>query len=449
MSSINCRDFFQGLLESRQGEVPRGTCAVCSAHPRVIGEAVAWAQDGEMPLLFESTASAVNQFGGTSGLQPAGFRDFVFAAADRIEFPKGRIILGGDRLGPSPWRNEPAEQAMQKACDLTAGCIRAGYMKIHLDAGARLRGDREEHGGPDPDLIARRIARMAAAAESAFGESSRYRGENAASPPVYLIGADVPSRGEHPEQQGSGTITKVRVFQQILSACNRAFAEEGLEDAWRRVIGAVVQLGVGYGDHEVYAYDRGKSADLIAAVRQHSDLILEATSTDYQLPEHLRQLTEDGVSVLKVGPALTFAMRECLFALECVEKEIFGWTYKARLSQLAMFLDKAMRDNPVHWQGDISGGPQDLYLALKYSRLDYSRHYWRVPMVADAVDFLIKNLKQVDMPLTLISQYLPRHYLEIREGRLKADPEELIKASIRMVLQDYSQALRCRDHEEK
>jgi D-tagatose-1,6-bisphosphate aldolase subunit GatZ/KbaZ len=238
---------------------------------------------------------------------------------------------------------------------------------------------------------------------------------------------------------------ELRYFEQILTACSKAFVEAGLEDAWTRVIGAVVQPGLGYGDHEVFAYDRNKSADLIAAAQQHPDLILEAPAADYQRPEHLRQLVEDGVSILKLGPALTFAMRECLFALECIEKEIFGWTYKARLSQLGMFLDKAMRDNPVHWQDARSGSPQDLYLALKYSRLDHTRHYWRVPMVADAVDFLIKNLKQADIPLTLISQYLPGQYLEIREGRLRADPEELIQASIRTVLKDYATAGGCRD----
>jgi len=441
MNSTNCQDFFQGLIESRQRGKPTGTCSVCSVHPRVIGAAMTQVQDEDLPLLIESRADQVNQFGGTCGMQPGGFRDFVFAAADRIAFPKGRIILGGDRLGPSAWRSEPAEQAMQNACDLTADCVRAGYTKIHLEASLTLKGDpEEEHGGSDPDLIARRIARMAAAAERAFRESDRVGGENTASPPVYLVGADIPPRGDRPVQEGFGAITEARDFQQILAACRKAFVEASLEDAWTRVIGAVVQPGVGYGDHAVFAYDRSKSGDLIAAAKQHSDLIFEATSTDYQRPEHLSQLVEDGVSVLKVGPALTFAMRECLFALECIEKEIFGWTYKARLSQLGMFLDKAMRDNPVHWQGNFSGSPQDLYLALKYSRLDPSRHYWRVPMVADAVDFLIKNLKQVDIPLTLISQYLPRHYPEIREGRLTADPEELIQASIRMVLEEYSAA---------
>jgi D-tagatose-1,6-bisphosphate aldolase subunit GatZ/KbaZ len=446
MSSIDCQDFFQGLIESRQRGKPRGIYSICSAHPRVIGAAMVQARDDDLPLLIEATAHEVNQFGGSSGMQPRGFRDFVFGVADRVGFPTGRVIFGGGHLGPSAWRNEPAERANQRACELIADCVRAGYTKIDLEAGMPLRADpEEEHGGLDPDLIARRIARMAAAAESAFRESGRSLGGRIGSPPVYLIAADVPPRGGSPVQEGSAAITEVRDLEQILAASREAFADEDLGDAWARVIGAVVRPGVGFGDHEVFAYDRSKSGDLIAAARRHSDLILEAISTDYQRPELLRQLVEDGLSVLKVGPALTFALRECLFALECIEKEIFGWTYKARLSQLGMFLDKAMRDNPVHWQGSLNGSPQDLYLALKYSRLDPSRHYWRVPMVAEAVDFLIRNLKQVDIPLTLIGQYLPRHYLEIREDRLTGDPEELIAASIRMVLGDYSAAICCPD----
>jgi D-tagatose-1,6-bisphosphate aldolase subunit GatZ/KbaZ len=442
MNSIYCRDFFKELIESRQRGKPRGTYSICSVHPRVIGAAMVQAGDDDLPLLIESPAREVNQFGGTSGMQPRGFRDFVFGVADQIAFPEGRIIFGGDRLGPSLWRSEPAERAMQKGCDLVADCIRAGYTKIHLDAGMPLKGDpEEEQGGLDPELIALRIARLAAAAESAFRESGRFGRENAGLPPVYLVGADVSPRSAPPVKEGFGLITEVQDFEQIFAACRKAFADDGLEDAWARVVGAVVQHGVGFADFEVDEYERSRCGKLITAAQQHSDLIFEAASTDYQRPELLRQLVEDGVTILKVGPALTFAMRECLFALECIEKEIFGWTYKARLSQLGKFLDKAMRDNPVHWQGNSNGNPQDLYLALKYSRLDSSRHYWRVPMVADAVNFLIANLKQVAIPLTLISQYLPRHYLQIREGRLTADPEALIDASVRMVLEDYSQAV--------
>jgi D-tagatose-1,6-bisphosphate aldolase subunit GatZ/KbaZ len=108
---------------------------------------------------------------------------------------------------------------------------------------------------------------------------------------------------------------------------------------------------------------------------------------------------------------------------------------------LGMFLDKAMRDNPVHWQPYYTGNPQDVYLALKYSLSDRSRYYWQVPMVKEAVELLLRNLRAVEIPMTLISQYLPRHHLEIRAGRLTVDPDDLIDASIRMVLRDYSAAV--------
>ena len=442
MSSINPQDYFQGLIDSQKRGEPKGIYSICSAHPRVISAAMVQARDDGLPLLVESTVNQVNQFGGYTGMQPLGFRDFVWDAADRIDFPRGEIIFGGDHLGPYPWRSEPAEQAMSKACDLIAGCVGAGYTKIHLDASMPLAGDPvDELGGLDAHLVAHREARMAAAAEGAFQGLSSTGGAGSESAPVYVIGTDVPPPGGIRAEEEEVPVTEVGDFEQTIAACAQAFANSGLQDAWQRVIAVVVQPGVEFGDHLVFEYDRTRAKGLIEAARRHSDLMLEGHSTDYQRPELLRRLVEDGVAVLKVGPALTFALRECLFALECIEKEIFGWTYKARLSQLGMFLDKAMRDNPGHWQYYYSGSGQDVYLALKYSLSDRSRYYWQVPMVRDAADFLIKNLKHAGIPLTLISQYLPRHYLEIREGRLTAEPEDLINASIRMVLDDYSKAV--------
>ena len=35
-------------------------------------------------------------------------------------------------------------------------------------------------------------------------------------------------------------------------------------------------------------------------------------------------MVEDGIAILKVGPALTFALREGLFALEQIERELYG-----------------------------------------------------------------------------------------------------------------------------
>jgi len=431
---MNSLEFFRNLIEAQKSGNPQGIYSICSAHPWVIAAAMQQAQADDLPVLIESTVNQVNPFGGYTGMKPANFRDFIDKVAERIGFPKGRIILGGDHLGPYPWRKEPPGQAMRKACDLIAGCVKAGYTKIHLDASMPLGG---EPAGPDgaldPGLIASREAQMAAAAEAAFKESG--------TSPVYVIGTDVPPPGGIQAGGGAVPVTRVEEFEETISSCKEEFEAGGLEDAWRRVIAVVVQPGVEFGDHSVYEYDRDKARDLTAAARNHSDLVLEGHSTDYQRSEVLRQLVEDGVAILKVGPALTFAVRECLFALESIEKELLGASYKARLSQLGLFLEKAMSDNPEHWRSYYSGTVQEVHLARRFSLSDRSRYYWQVPMVKDAVELLLKNLEQVKIPATLLSQYLPRHYLEIRKGRLTADPESLVAASIRMTLQDYSAAV--------
>jgi len=51
--------------------------------------------------------------------------------------------------------------------------------------------------------------------------------------------------------------------------------------------------------------------DMIAKPR----LIYQGHSTDYQRLESLRAMVEDHFAILKVGPALRFALREAPFAL--------------------------------------------------------------------------------------------------------------------------------------
>ena len=59
-----------------------------------------------------------------------------------------------------------------------------------------------------------------------------------------------------------------------------------------------------------------------------------------------------------------------------------------------------------------------------------------------AVALLMRNLKQTVIPETLLSQHCPREYEAIREGRLRNDPQELVIASVRTVLDTYSRACR-------
>ena len=57
-------------------------------------------------------------------------------------------------------------------------------------------------------------------------------------------------------------------------------------------------------------------------IEKYDQFVYEAHSTDYQRKETLRQMVKDHFVILKVGPALTFAMREALFSLDFIEKEL-------------------------------------------------------------------------------------------------------------------------------
>jgi D-tagatose-1,6-bisphosphate aldolase subunit GatZ/KbaZ len=156
----------------------------------------------------------------------------------------------------------------------------------------------------------------------------------------------------------------------------------------------------------------------------------------------LRQLVEDGVAILKVGPALTFALRECLFSLEIIERELLKGTPDARPSDLSETLEHTMVADPGHWKEYYAGSEPQKRLARKYSLSDRSRYYWNMPGVNEAVERLLANLRHTEIPWTLLSQFLPLHYLAVRESRLGTDPRELLRESVRRVLEAYSLAAR-------
>ena len=135
----------------------------------------------------------------------------------------------------------------------------------------------------------------------------------------------------------------------------------GLESAWTRVCAIVAQPGVEFGDQNVHAYDRAGATALCGAAREIPGIVLEGHSTDYQTTHHLRQLVEDGVGILKVGPALTFALRECLFSLELIEQELMTDESPERLSNLSACLEEAMLAYPAHWSGYYSGTEAEMW----------------------------------------------------------------------------------------
>jgi D-tagatose-1,6-bisphosphate aldolase subunit GatZ/KbaZ len=227
-----------------------------------------------------------------------------------------------------------------------------------------------------------------------------------------------------------------------LEVFRAAFEEQGVSPAWERVIGMVVQPGVEFGENVIFDYDRQKTTALSAALPDHPALVYEAHSTDYQSPMALQQMVEDHFAILKVGPALTFAFREAVFALSAIERELAANRKGSRVSQVREALEAAMLRNPIHWLSYYHGSEYEKRLARRYSYSDRCRYYWVDAAVQEELARLRCNLDSCAAPATLWGQYLPSQYEAIRSGRPSGNAEDTIQEHIRTVLRVYAAACR-------
>jgi len=423
------REILRGNRQSAKG----GTYAVCSAHAAVIEAAIQQSlADGSL-LHVESTSSQVNQFGGYTATTPAQFAQWIYFAAKNAGLSANRVLLGGDHLGPFPWRNEASASALEKACRLVRDCVADGYQKIHLDASMACADDSKT--GLAEETIATRAAMLCQAAEQAHRELQR-----GSSQPLYVVGTEVPAPGGESHDNGALAVTKAEDVHRTLEAFRSAFTKLGLESAWERVIALVVQPGVDFGSNSIFDYDRGKAALLTAALSSHPELVFEAHSTDYQSSQALTGLVEDHFAILKVGPWLTFAYREAVLSLSAIERELFGKKSGAHISQVREALEQEMLRDPSHWQSYYHGDEDELRRDRIYSYSDRCRYYWNQPTVKEEIERLLDNLRATRIPLTLISQYLALEYEPVRAGELPAVPEGMIEYHIRRVLRVYADA---------
>jgi D-tagatose-1,6-bisphosphate aldolase subunit GatZ/KbaZ len=203
------------------------------------------------------------------------------------------------------------------------------------------------------------------------------------------------------------------------------------------VLAVVVQPGVEFGSEQVVDFAPEGAAELAAAIGEVPGLAFEAHSTDYQTEAALTALVERHFAILKVGPWLTFAMREALFALTAIESELLPPEDRSRLRER---LDAAMLADPRYWQDHYAGTDAELHLARAFSLSDRCRYYWPVPEVASAVDRLLANLARTGLPLPLLSQYLPQQHQAVREGRLTPEPGAVVRHRVGEVLAIYARA---------
>ena len=359
-----------------------GVFSVCTSNQLVIRAALRHAGKRGYPLVLEATSNQCNQFGGYTGMTPKDYMDMVHHLVEEEGCPASQLILGGDHLGPLVSCHKPEREAMKDAAELA--------------------------------LVVRETCRALPDAEQ----------------PVLVVGSEVPIPGGSLVHEDSVTPTSPVEIARQIAAFREAFAQKGLP--FGQVIGFVAQPGVEFGDDFVNAYAPRRAAGLMAQMRGCPDLVLEGHSTDYQTRESLSSLVRDGVAILKVGPALTFALREALM----LAQQAAG-----RMGVNVDFtgaLENAMLADDRYWKSYYSGTEREVAYKRLFSFSDRCRYYLPDPGVEQAVQTLLTQCG--DLPPALLSLYFPRQYTKYRNGQLGSDLRTVILDRIGDVLDDYAAA---------
>jgi D-tagatose-1,6-bisphosphate aldolase subunit GatZ/KbaZ len=414
-------------LREHKAGAGSGIYSVCSSHALVIEAAMCEAKRSGQYALIEATSNQVNQFGGYTGMTPVDFRHYAGLIAERAALPMECVLLGGDHLGPNCWRGDSSAMALERSEQLVTDYVAAGFRKIHLDCSMSCADD---PAALSDAVIASRAARLCRAGEQAW---RTHGGE----PPLYVIGTEVPTPGGAAEALETLAVTSASAVTATLDAHRLAFLEQGVEAAWERVAALVVQPGVEFDHYKVIDYAPSKARELSLRIEREPGLVYEAHSTDYQRAAALAALVRDHFAILKVGPGATFALREALWALADIERE----TGAAPPQPLKQVVLGAMRRDPRHWKSYYTNAASETF-DLQYSLSDRVRYYWTVPEVQAACEALLVNLRTRGIPLTLLSQYLPLQYAEVRAGALANDPREILLDAVAQVLKGYANACR-------
>ncbi len=396
------------LIEEHRAGGRVGLPCFCTANAHVLRSILKDAAETGYPTVIEATCNQVNQDGGYTGMQPEDFMAWVRDLARQAGVPMDQLVLGGDHLGPNPWRKEDPVVAMDKARELVKLYAVAGFRKIHLDASMPCGGE--------PSLsfeqVAERAADLCAVAEAHAPDPSAL---------VYVIGTEVPTPGGESDELDRLEVSSVERLGETINTHRYAFDARGLNEAWSRIVAVVTQPGVDFSHTSVHAFDPEAAAPLRDAIAGEPGLVFEAHSTDYQTSEALRALVESHFFFLKVGPELTFRFREAVLGLAAIDD--LASAHPSRLSEVLL---ERMDARPEYWVDYYRGSEREIALLKRFSYSDRIRYYWADPDVARAVRRLIDNLKETPPAPTVVSQF----FQGLEFGRVPTDPEVLIHQRI-------------------
>ncbi|EHX9386975.1 class II D-tagatose-bisphosphate aldolase, non-catalytic subunit, partial [Escherichia coli] len=250
---------------------------------------------------------------------------------------------------------------------------------------------------------------------------------------TYVIGTEVPVPGGEASSINRVHVTRVEDAEQTLETHRVAFGALGLDDAMSRVIAMVVQPGVEF-DHTQIIHYQSHAAEALSGWIRQTPIVYEAHSTDYQTRQAYRALVRDHFAILKVGPALTFALREAIFALAQMEQALIAPEQRSHVLEV---INEVMLNEPGYWKKYYRPTWSQAMVDIHFSLSDRIRYYWPHPRIRQSVEKLLANLSAASLPLGLISQFMPVQFERLSMNAIPATPQNLIIDKIQDVLRAY------------
>ena len=87
----------------------------CTANFDVIESIFYFCNSNKLPCLIECTSNQVNQDGGYTNHSPKKFIKKINNLRKKIKFNHSKLFLGGDHLGPLPWKSSSNKIALDNS----------------------------------------------------------------------------------------------------------------------------------------------------------------------------------------------------------------------------------------------------------------------------------------------------------------------------------------------
>ena len=356
----------------------------CTANEDVIKIILLYCKINNVPCLIECTSNQVNQFGGYTKKSPKEFRDYVFEIAQKINFNKKNIFLGGDHLGPLPWKNLNSNLAIKNSIKMINNYLDSKFCKIHIDTSIKCKNDK--------------IFNSQTKFERARKILKKLKFKNK-SDIFYVVGSEVPTSGSDIKKllkpTSFDTIKKDSIrYSQILFEKTHRYKTYGL----------VIEVGMKYKDKSIQKpnfrnFLKKKKFSL------ENNFVYEAHSTDFQSIYTLKKLVNNNFKFLKVGPELTFLYLRSLFFMQKIE----NFFKDKNNSNFKKSLIKEMLKNRKYWINFYKKNSLKQFLNSQYDR---SRYYLDLENVKKSIFKLKSNINKISKKIII------KKFMSAKETRI-------------------------------